>query len=313
MTDPLSLILQSLKPKNEIFAQPKLAAPWGLEQPALPISAFHFVASGNCFIQLEKLNKPIALQAGDFVLLPSGSAHKLMSAPGVALQCTEQLFFGKSTKEIEEMQLGGSGKVCELICGTFNFDTWGQKTVLQGLGQHVIISTEHNVTVKTLLGLIYDELSLKQPGANIAANRLLDAVLIHLFREIIHSQLPSYGLFPLLQDKRLCNVLSSIHNSPEHPWDVEQLAALANLSRSAFSQRFKAIMQQSPMAYLNRWRIGLACKRLERSADSITSIAIDLGFNSSDVFIRNFKRAMHTTPERFRKQIKGKGESQQSH
>lgn len=299
--DPLELILNTLRPQNEIFAQPQLNAPWGLKQPELATSAFHFVLAGDCFLRLDKQDELISLNPGDFVFFPFGASHQIMSSPGALLLCSEKLFSDKSEQQIESMKLGGEGLSCTLICGSFSFQQWGQETILRGLDNCIIIPTRNNKTITSLFQLIYAERMSKLAGSKIAAARLLDALLIHLFRQMIESQSLNNGWLPALKDSRLSQVLYAIHNKPEHAWTIEKLAQLANLSRSAFCTRFKTIMNQSPMDYLNHWRIGLACQKLEASMDSVLTIGLDIGFNSSDVFIRNFKKIIGYTPESYRK------------
>lgn len=303
--DPLGLILNALQPQSEIFAQPHLKAPWGIAQAQQPSSAFHFVVSGHCFLRLENQDSLIPLNAGSFVLLPFGISHQIFSAPEAPLMCSDQIFSGKTEQQIEAMTLGGDenneGESCILICGSFSFQRLGQETILNGLGDHIVIHTDQDNTLAQLFQLVYVERTSKLPGSKIAANRLLDALLIHLFRHLIDNQVLHTGWLLMLKDPRLSQVLAAIHNKPEHPWSIEQLAELANLSRSVFCARFKGMMNQSPMEYINRWRIGLACHELTSSNDSVLTIGLKLGFHSSDVFIRNFKKYMEDTPERYRK------------
>ena len=43
--------------------------------------------------------------------------------------------------------------------------------------------------------------------------------------------------------------MRALHGKPAEPWTVEKLAALANMSRSAFAARFKARLGEAPLEY----------------------------------------------------------------
>ena len=58
-----------------------------------------------------------------------------------------------------------------------------------------------------------------------------------------------------LADARIARVLKSIHEQPAQPLTIE---ALAGMSRSSFSERFAALVGQSPLRYRNECRLSLA-------------------------------------------------------
>jgi AraC-like DNA-binding protein len=78
------------------------------------------------------------------------------------------------------------------------------------------------------------------------------------------------------------------------------------MSRSSFALKFKETVGDSPMEYLTRWRMLLAGDKLANSSDSISVIALSLGYESESAFSTAFKRAMGCSPRqhsRSRKQI----------
>jgi two-component system response regulator YesN len=58
----------------------------------------------------------------------------------------------------------------------------------------------------------------------------------------------------------------------------------------------------TPIAYLTRYRITKAKALLTTTAQSITTIALAVGFADSGYFSRVFRREVGMTPERFRRQ-----------
>ena len=81
---------------------------------------------------------------------------------------------------------------------------------------------------------------------------------------------------------------------------VASLARVAGISESHFKAKFRREVGMTPMEYLLWYRTEQA-KRLLRNTDRpVTSIAIDLGFATSQHFATVFKRLTDCTPRAFR-------------
>ena len=68
------------------------------------------------------------------------------------------------------------------------------------------------------------------------------------------------------------------------------------MSRSAFSERFKALVGTTPILYLTQHRMALAAQQLEATTRSLQQIAEDAGYESDKVFARAFRRWAGITP-----------------
>ncbi len=71
------------------------------------------------------------------------------------------------------------------------------------------------------------------------------------------------------------------------------------MSRSTFAQKFKEMAGETPMEYLARWRMLLAGDKLENSGESVSAIALSLGYESESAFSTAFKRVMGCTPRQY--------------
>jgi len=90
--------------------------------------------------------------------------------------------------------------------------------------------------------------------------------------------------------------IGAMHEDPARRWTVQALAARAGMSRSTFALRFKEAVGLSPMDYLTRWRMLLAGDRLAHSGESVSAIALSLGYESESAFGTAFKRVMGCSP-----------------
>lgn len=94
----------------------------------------------------------------------------------------------------------------------------------------------------------------------------------------------------------LAPVLARIRKAPQESWPVSRLARLADLSASRFKARFKEETGIPPAEFVLRVRIEAAQQRLDQGGQSVTDIAYDLGFSSSQYFATVFKRFTGVSP-----------------
>ena len=86
-----------------------------------------------------------------------------------------------------------------------------------------------------------------------------------------------------------------MHDSPQHPWSLEELARLAGMSRARFALHFHQTVGVTPFEYLTDWRIGIAQTML-RKGESVKLIAPAVGYESSTALTRIFKRKLGLSP-----------------
>jgi AraC family L-rhamnose operon regulatory protein RhaS len=84
-------------------------------------------------------------------------------------------------------------------------------------------------------------------------------------------------------------------------WTLPQMARSCRLGLTRFVEYSRQINNASPMHHLSRLRIELACRVLvERPERSITEVALDCGFASSQYFSKVFRQQKKCTPGVFR-------------
>jgi AraC-like DNA-binding protein len=87
--------------------------------------------------------------------------------------------------------------------------------------------------------------------------------------------------------------------------DLEAIARTAGLSAFHFLRVFTSVLGVTPYQYLIRSRLRHAARRLAADADSVTGIALDVGFGDVSNFVRTFHRAAGLSPRRFRQAARG--------
>lgn len=135
-------------------------------------------------------------------------------------------------------------------------------------------------------------------------------MLSHLVLELLLS-LKRNGVFVYDKVKARENYSTDIENAIKYiaqnyalPISLEDIAEKINLSPTYLSKKFKKVTGQTFKEYVNFIRIRHAVQALLTTDDSVTKIAMNCGFNSSNYFKDIFRRMYGISPRAFRKQSK---------
>jgi AraC-like DNA-binding protein len=101
--------------------------------------------------------------------------------------------------------------------------------------------------------------------------------------------------------------LKLIYN-PAHPWTVANLAAAVGCSRAMFARRFTEQVGDPPIAFLTSWRLALAADLLRSSADTIASVARQVGYSTPFALSSAFKRVYGVSPNTHRAAARSAGD-----
>ncbi len=101
-------------------------------------------------------------------------------------------------------------------------------------------------------------------------------------------------------DNTMNKIFNYISKNFDRPISLEQMAHIAHLDKYAFCRYFKRMTHKSFIAYLNEFRIDMACKFLTSDTYSITQIGFLAGFNNLSNFYKQFKKIMNCTPSKYR-------------
>jgi len=82
---------------------------------------------------------------------------------------------------------------------------------------------------------------------------------------------------------------------------VDELAAVARVSKFHFIRAFSAATGVTPYRYLRRMRLEVAAELLRRTPDAVARIALLCGYRSSGQFARAFRAEYGVPPQRYRR------------
>lgn len=145
-----------------------------------------------------------------------------------------------------------------------------------------------------------------------AAERLLDVMERPLDARILGKQIIREMLYHVLTGPRggalmalvsrqthfsqISRVLKRIEGQYTETLSVDQLAAEANMSLSAFHHNFKSVTSTSPLQYLKAYRLHKARMMMVHDGLKASAAAMQVGYESASQFSREFKRYFGMTP-----------------
>jgi AraC-like DNA-binding protein len=300
--DPLADVLDLSRVQGALVANVRAEAPWGIELPASGGASFHAVTSGTAWLRIDGV-EATQLLPGDLILFPTGSPHKLSSAPDGACRPFDRRMKEESMTPAGDLTLGDpAAATTTFVCAGYDYDLEVAEPLLRLLPPllHVRATPDRDPSVSAIVQLLASEVGSRTPGARAAIARLIDLLLIGAIRAWSQTNSDASWL-SALRDPLLANVLSMIHARPSEPWTLASLAREVHVSRATLARRFAEAVGEPPLAYLTRWRMHVAAQRLKYTTDSIEAVARGVGYRSEYAFNRAFSRHRGQPPGRYRR------------
>lgn len=120
-------------------------------------------------------------------------------------------------------------------------------------------------------------------------------------RKILASnQFDSQNIVRISKSRRIAKVCDYIDTNYHTQIKLKDVAALVNMSESAFSHFFKKRTRCTYIDYLTSLRIAKSCQLLSETTQTVAEICYACGFENMSNFMRIFKKKKNVTPARYR-------------
>jgi len=294
--DPLSELLSLLRPRSTISAGFDMGGAWSIQFGGQHKQIkCYVILSGGCWLAVDGIETVMRLEQGDCFVMPSGRLFRLTSDLALPPVAASTIFFGARAGAVVTVNGGGN---FSLVGSRFAVGGKHADMLLGLLPPIVHLRRESDqAALRWSVDRMMQELRDGQPGAVLIAQDLAHMVLVYALRVHLAESLgQGTGWFFALADKRLSLAIAAMHADPARRWTLRELAERAGMSRSIFALRFKEVVGETPMQYVSRWRMLLACDRLENAGDPVSIIADALGYESESSFSTAFRRVMGCSP-----------------
>jgi AraC-like DNA-binding protein len=294
LIDPLTEVVGLLQPVARHSKIVAGAGRWRVRRAEAVLPFYAVVLEGGCQLSVDG-QAPLALQAGDFVLVPAAQPFTNSSTepPSPELPDTQPLQLPDGSYRVG---LPDGPPDVRLLVGHCGFGSPDAALLVSLLPRLVHVRGEPRLTA--LVELLIDETRGQRPGREEVLARLLEVLLIEALRSV-EGPAASPGLVRGLADARLAAALRSVHEAPARAWTVASLAREAALSRSAFFERFSRAVGMAPMSYLLAWRMALARRLLRDGKLGVAGVAERVGYSSANTLRVAFTRSVGQPPARY--------------
>ncbi|MDC7259705.1 AraC family transcriptional regulator [Shinella sp. HY16] len=307
-SDILSELLIGMRLRGARYGRLRLAPPFGIHFGDGRAARFHFVARGD--VRLEVVgHDALWLHGGHAVLIPTGRAHRLVSAEGEKTRDFDSYRSEPLCLGVYDVLTCPDG-VCSptdtnVFTGEIEFDLDTLHPLVELMPAIMPVATllDRQPEILPLLAAMEREMAQPRAGSAGILARLADVVAASIVRGWIECGCgQARGWVEALRDPRVGRVIAALHRDPERAWTVMEMAQMMGASRSAFAERFASVTGSSPQKYVTALRMQKASKWIARDGMPISIVADRLGYGSQAAFARAFKRATGQPPGKMRSQ-----------
>lgn len=301
--DMLSEILQTAGLKRRLLGVHGLSSDHGLRFPCERSFGLHAVTRGQAYVHAPNLAEPLALQAGDLVLMARGCVHQLSLSPQPP---QHSITIAVTDLAGTESSPAHQPSAAQVISAAYQLWHAPLHPFLQNLPPWFVLRGATLPPLSPLpltLGLLDRELQGDAPGATSATHGLLDALFAFALREMAQRENPATpGWHHGINDRAIRQVLTLMHRNLSHPWTLDALGQKAGLSRSALAERFRQAMGDTPLNHLRTLRMQKAMQLLCDTRQTLEQVAQAVGYQDAFGFSKVFKRTTGQSPRQFRDQ-----------
>jgi AraC-like DNA-binding protein len=250
--------------------------------------------------QAGPLCRSATFDAGDglgYIHVLRGGRMRVETAGQATIQIDQPSLVFYMTPTSHRLQPQGDG--AELVCASFEFGAGLHNPLVMALPEMVTLALLDLPNVSATTEVLFREASEQHCGRQAILDRLSEVLIIQLLRELMDQGRIQSGLLAGLSNPRLVKAINAIHADPRRAWTLEEMAALANMSRARFAVHFRETVGSTPMAYLGDWRLSVA-RSLLRGGKSIQSVADEVGYGSASALSRAFATQTGMSPSEWR-------------
>ncbi|MCA9264014.1 MAG: AraC family transcriptional regulator [Planctomycetales bacterium] len=303
--DSLSHVLSSLTLPGWQGGVAMLAAPWGVDIVGQPVS-FYAVRRGRCELTVEAEPRRHLLEEGEFAIVANGCRHRLACDTLAETHSFDEAF----SPAARTGELISLSEQTEVVYAHSARRSEGLASWHLNLPNVIRLERQHHRSLfdtPELMRWIQAEQLAGYPGQQAMVDQLVGILFRLVLRAYVVScettgdQEISRSILSAAMDPLIGSVVGLIHSEPGNPWTVATLAQRANMSRSAFSERFREVTGKPPLQYLTEYRMQRAGELLRDSNLGVKQIAAIVGYESPSSFTSAFKRWSSCSPAFYRK------------
>jgi AraC-like DNA-binding protein len=267
--DQLSIILQRFSMNTEVFFTGNLCGISHFEKN-INQGHLHLLHSGELTL-IDDQGKSQVFNQPTVLFLPLPHTHRIV---------------------------GNEKNPPQLVCANVIYGGTTSNPIAEALPTLLHFNFSDCPKIKQTALWLFEEAFKDRCGRLPMMNSLTDIFIIYILRHVLNNKIMEHGLLAGLAHPQLTKVILAIQDSPERQWVLEEMAELALMSRSKFSELFKRIVGQSPGEYVIDWRIVIA-KNLLKQNKPVALVANAVGYENGSALARVFRKKLGLSPKQW--------------
>ncbi len=199
--------------------------------------------------------------------------------------------------------IGSEDNPPELVCANIMYNESTTNPIANALPSMLSFKLSDSPKLDQTAQMLFEEAFNERCGRLPMIDSLTNIFLIHVFRHVLNNNIMQHGLLAGLAHPQVSKVLLAIHDTPERQWGLEEMAELALMSRSKFSDLFKRTVGQSPGDYVIDWRI-IVAKSLLKQNKPVALVANAVGYENGSALARVFRKKLGISPKQWIEQTR---------
>lgn len=288
------------------LSRAELSEPWGIQMPSMPnMLLFHLVVKGAACIRFSKAKDSHKVSQGQLSLIPYGDAHEFFDGTSRFMTPLFDLPREEITSHYEVIKHGGKGQSSLTFCGAVRLNNPLAQLLINGLPKLIVISdwTEQERTwAENTFEFLFREAYKQDFLSKEIIMHLSEILVFQGIRNWFSQSSKNHSILRAISDERIIRVINAVQKEPSEKWTTLDMAKIAGMSRSAFSQKFVKLLGINPSNFVREIKINLAETYFRKEGLSIGEVARRLSYESEAAFARAYKRVKGVSPGK----IKGK-------
>jgi AraC-like DNA-binding protein len=299
MTQLLERLLATLDVRLHAFAVCEIRTGWRLVFDSMDAVIIHYVLAGTGALQTEG-GAAFSFGPKSILIIPPGRKQSLSRPSGPVRDVYASEGCSLIADGLVKFDAGsGKGEIIT-ICGTISATYGGAFGLFDSLSDPLVETFGAIEVVRTAFETMLEELQKPRVGTRVLTEGLMKQCLVLLLRQHFERQSTTSPLFAALQDQRLARAVAAVVERPGARYALSDLASLAGMSRSSFSERFSRTFGQSPLGFVITVRLRHAAHLLATTQLPVKLVADAVGYSSRSHFSREFKAAYGADPTAYR-------------
>jgi len=245
---------------------------------AHPTYEFFYLINGERIYYIN--GTEYCVKRGDLLLLDRNVIHKTIST---------------LVPDYERILL----QIPQSLINSFRYHDFNPEDCFRFTAPVFSLPKKDQTVIESALFAIFDEAEHKHAGYLAAIQTLLIQILIRVHR---YAQSADHVVVQSSHvNNKIADIVYYIGQNYMKPLSLNQIAREFHISSAHLARTFKKVTGLTLIEYLNIVRVNEARQMLRRNDQSISEIALALGYGSITHFERVFKKASGYTPSTYRK------------